>query len=154
MKSISQTVTPRHILLLENSTNWPSSRRPTQHKITEMSASTQQTDPENSKESKPMSERFFEKLSGLDEDQKVFELASLFLKIADIAYFIGKQPEELAKIIKLHPADPLSIAYHRGQLKTMIMLRYDARRYAVSGSPEANKEMLQHLSEQIYSENA
>jgi hypothetical protein len=101
-----------------------------------------------------MSERFFEKLSGLDEDQKVFELASLFLKIADIAYFIGKRPEELAKIIKLHPADPLSIAYHRGQLKTMIMLRYDARRYAVSGSPEANKEMLQHLSEQIYSENA
>lgn len=101
-----------------------------------------------------MSEKFFDKLSGLDEDQKVFELASLFLKIQDIAYFIGKTPEELAKIIKLRPADPLAIAYHRGQLKTMIMLRFDARRYAVSGSPEANKEMLQHLAEQIYSENA
>ena len=119
-----------------------------------MSASTQQTDPQNSNDSKPMSEKFFDRLSALDEDQKVFELASLFMKIQDIAYFIGKSPEELAKIIKLHPADPLAIAYHRGQLKTMIMLRFDARRYAVSGSPEANKEMLQHLAEQIYSENA
>ena len=119
-----------------------------------MSASTQQTDPKNSNESKPMSEKFFEDLSKLDKDQKVFELASLFLKIQDIAYFIGEKPEELAKTIKLHPSDPLAIAYHRGQLKTMIMLRFDARRYAVSGSPEANKEMLQHLSEQIYSENA
>lgn len=101
-----------------------------------------------------MSEKFFDSLSGLDEDEKVFELSSLFMRIQDIAYFIGKTPEELAKIIKLHPSDPLAIAYHRGQLKTMIMLRFDVRRYAVSGSPDANKEMLQHLSEQIYSENA
>ena len=101
-----------------------------------------------------MSEKFFEDLSKLDKDQKVFELASLFMKIQDIAYFIGEKPEELAKTIKLHPSDPLAIAYHRGQLKTMIMLRFDARRFAVSGSPEANKEMLQHLAEQKYSENA
>lgn len=100
------------------------------------------------------SEQFFNKLSGLDKDQKVFELASLFLKIEDIAFFIGMEPEELSKIIKLHPADELSIAYHRGQMRTMIMLRFDTRRYAFSGSPEANKEMLQHLSEQMYSENA
>lgn len=119
-----------------------------------MSASTQQTDPRNSDESKLTSEQFFNKLSGLDKDQKVFELASLFLKIEDIAFFIGMAPEELSNIIKLHPSDELSIAYHRGQMRTMIMLRYDTRRYALSGSPEANKEMLQHLSEQIYSENA
>lgn len=119
-----------------------------------MSASTQQTDPQNSPESKQMSETFYDNLSKLDEDQKVYELASLFLKIQDIAYFIGKDPQEFARIIKLHPADPLTIAYHRGQLKTVVMLRFDARRFAVSGSPEANKEMLQHLSEQIYSENA
>ena len=76
------------------------------------------------------------------------------MKVSEIAYFIGMKPDDLARIIKLHPEDPLSIAYHRGQLKTVIMLRFDARRYAVSGSPDANKEMLQHLSEQKYSENA
>lgn len=118
-----------------------------------MSASTQQTDPQNSDELKPMSETFFDNLSKLDEDQKVFEMAALFMEVTDIAYFIGKKPEELANIIKLHPENPLSIAYHRGQLKTKIQLRFDARRYAVSGSPDANKEMLIHLSEQLTSED-
>ena len=101
-----------------------------------------------------MSEQFFDSLSGLDKDQKVFELAALFMKVQDIAFFIGMNPEELASIIKLHPENPLSIAYHRGQMKTVIMLRFDARRFAVSGSPDANKEMLMHLSEQKHSENA
>lgn len=100
-----------------------------------------------------MSETFFDNLSRLDEDQKVFELAALFMEVADIAYFIGKKPEDLAAIIKLHPENKLSIAYHRGQLKTKIQLRFDARRYAVSGSPDANKEMLIHLSEQLTSED-
>ena len=76
------------------------------------------------------------------------------MKVSEIAYFIGMKPEELSKIIRLHPENPLSIAYHRGQLKTVVMLRFDVRRYAVSGSPDANKEMLQHFSEQKYSENA
>lgn len=119
-----------------------------------MSASIQQTDPENSKESRQTSEQFFEDLSKLDEDQKVFELASLFMKVDEIAFFIGIDPDELSKIIRLHPKNPLSIAYHRGQMKTVIMLRFDARRYAVAGSPDANKEMLQHLSEQKVSEHA
>ena len=101
-----------------------------------------------------MSEKFFEDLSKLDEDQKVFELASLFMKVDEIAFFIGKAPDELSRIIRLHPEDPLSIAYHRGQMRTVIMLRFDARRYAVAGSPDANKEMLQHLSEQKVSEHA
>lgn len=100
------------------------------------------------------SEEFFENLAGLDKDEKVFELASLFMEIKDIAYFIGMDPEELASLVKLHPENELSIAYHRGQLATKIKLRFDARRYAISGSPEANKEMLTHLSEQITSENA
>ena len=125
-----------------------------QPKITGMNASTSQTDPQNSDESKQTSEQFFDNLSKLDEDEKVFELASLFMKVSEIAYFIGMKPEELSKIIRLHPENPLSIAYHRGQLKTVVMLRFDVRRYAVSGSPDANKEMLQHFSEQKYSENA
>ena len=119
-----------------------------------MNATTQQTDPQNSNESNQTSEQFFDNLSKLDEDEKVFELASLFMKVPEIAYFIGMKPEELSKIIRLHPENPLSIAYHRGRLKTVVMLRFDVRRYAVSGSPDANKEMLQHLSEQKYSENA
>lgn len=76
------------------------------------------------------------------------------MKVDEIAFFIGKDPDELSKIIRLHPENPLSIAYHRGQMKTVIMLRFDARRYAVAGSPDANKEMLQHLSEQKMSEHA
>lgn len=90
----------------------------------------------------------------MDDDQKVFELASLFMKVSEIAYFIGMTPDEFSKLVRLHPENHLSISYHRGQLKTVIMLRFDARRFAVAGSPDANKEMLQHLSEQKYSENA
>ena len=81
-------------------------------------------------------------------------MASLFMKVDEIAFFIGKDPDELSRIIRLHPENPLSIAYHRGQMRTVIMLRFDARRYAVAGSPDANKEMLQHLSEQKVSEHA
>ena len=99
-----------------------------------------------------MSEKFFEDLSKLDKDQKVFELASLFLKIQDIAYFIGEKPEELAKTIKLHPSDPLAIAYHRGKMKTEIMLRFDTNRFALAGSPEALKDMKEYLLKQNISE--
>lgn len=95
-----------------------------------------------------MSEKFYDDLTKLDKDQKIFELAALFFEIKDIAYFIGMDPEELASLVKLHPEHEYSIAYHRGQLKTKIILRFDARRYAVSGSPDANKEMLAHLIEQ------
>ena len=105
-------------------------------------------------DSKTMSEQFFDNLSKLDKDQKVFELAALFMKVPEIAYFIGMSPDELATIIKLHPENELSIAYHRGQMRTVIMLRFDCRRFAVSGSPDANKEMLQHLAEQKHSEHA
>lgn len=101
-----------------------------------------------------MSEKFFDKLSGLDKDQKVFELSALFMTVQDIAYFIGMNPDELATLIKLHPENELSIAYHRGQQKTKIQLRYDIRRYAESGSPDAIKEMLLYLAEQTNSENA
>ena len=100
-----------------------------------------------------MSEQFFNQLSGLDKDQKVFELAALFMTVQDIAFFIGMDPEELTTLIRLHPENELSIAYHRGQLMTKIQLRFDSKRYAESGSPEAIKEMLMHLSEQNNSEN-
>lgn len=101
-----------------------------------------------------MSEQFFDSLSGLDKDQKVFELAALFMTVQDIAFFIGMDPEGLATLIKLHPENELSIAYNRGKQKTKIQLRYDIRRYAESGSPDAIKEMLMHLAEQNNSENA
>ncbi len=118
-----------------------------------MNATTPLTDPERSDKSKTTSETYFDNLTGLDKDQKVYELASLFMEVQDIAYFIGMTPDDLAKTIKYHPSDPLSIAYHRGQLKTKIMLRFDARNYAMSGSPEATKEMLEHLSQQLTSED-
>ena len=89
----------------------------------------------------------------MSKEEKVFELAWHFLKVQDIAYFIGMDPHELATIIKLHPENSLSIAYHRGQLKTVIMLRYDALNFAASGSPDALKEMLEHLTEQLTSQD-
>ena len=89
----------------------------------------------------------------MDPDEKVFELSALFMEVQDIAKFIGMDAEDLANTVKYKPSDPLSIAYHRGRLMTKVMLRFDTRRYAVSGSPDANKEMLAHLSEQMTSED-
>lgn len=98
------------------------------------------------------SEQFWDHLSGLSKEDKVQALAMLLMEIADIAALTGYTAEELSALIRIHPEDPISIAYNRGKLKTKVMLRFDALRYAISGSPEATKEMLQHMVEQEQSE--
>lgn len=118
----------------------------------ETNVTMRQTENQNSNNLPQTSEEFLEKLSASSDADIVRELAALFFEIPDIAFFLGMETEKLATIINLHPDDALSIAYREGQLRTKIMLRFDSRRYALTGSPEATKVMFQHLAEQIKSE--
>ena len=98
------------------------------------------------------SQEFWQTLSKLNKEDKVFELAALFMEVGDIASFIGTTAEEFGNLLRLHPENTLAIAYARGRLKTKIMLRFDALKFAISGSPDATKEMMIHMIEQSQSE--
>ena len=75
------------------------------------------------------------------------------MSVKDIAYYLGRSPEELQDIISNQPDDELTIAYRQGQMRTKIMLRYDALMFAISGSPDATKEMQEHYLQQVQSED-
>ena len=79
-------------------------------------------------------------------------LASLFFTTKQIAAFIGKPYDDFVQIINHNPDDPLAVAYHRGKMKTEIMLRFDTNRFALAGSPEALKDMKEYLLKQNISE--
>ncbi len=112
----------------------------------------QPTEDLNSNNSAQTSEEFWEQLTALSDEDAVREMASLFFEVGEIASFIGMDPDEFASIIEYQPENILTKAYKQGKLKTKVLLRFDARRYALSGSPEATREMLTHLAEQTKSE--
>lgn len=94
----------------------------------------------------------YERLIQSSEAEKVETLASLFFTTKQIAAFIGKPLEDFVQILNHQPADPLSIAYNRGKMKTEILLRFDTNRFALAGSYEALRDMKEYLLKQNISE--
>ena len=119
-----------------------------------MNATTQQKDHPISKLSPETSDQFLKRLQGLSDVQKVEELASLFFTVDQIAQFVGLDTNKFRNDLIFDKQNILVAAYYRGQLKTKIKLRFDTRRYADAGSPSAEYEMLNFLTEQKISENA
>ena len=101
-----------------------------------------------------MSEQFFNQLSELTVEKQVEELSSLFFTISEIALFIGEDAETLRSVIMFNKDSEISKAYNRGKLRTRILLRFDSRKFALSGSPQAVQEMREYLSDQNIDENA
>ena len=87
------------------------------------------------------------------EAEKVETLASLFFTTKQIAAFIGKPVEEFKRLLQYKPADPLTVGYNRGKMQTEVMLRFDTKRFALAGSPEALKDMKEYLLKQNISEH-
>ncbi len=87
-------------------------------------------------------------------ETQVEELAAHFFSIDDIAVFTGINAEKLRADIAMGENDPVAIAYRRGKLKTQILLRFDALKYALHGSPDASAEMRKYLTLQNINENA
>jgi len=84
----------------------------------------------------------------------VEELAALMFTIEEIALFTHLDEEDLRGRLLTNPFDELTEAYNRGKLKTKIKLRFDSLNYALHGSPEAVKEMREHMTNQQINENA
>ncbi len=101
----------------------------------------------------PTSAELYEKLINSSEAEKVETLASLFFTTQQIAAFIGKPVEEFKQILQYKPDDPLAIGYNRGKMQTEVMLRFDTKRFALAGSPEALKDMKEYLLKQNISEH-
>lgn len=99
-----------------------------------------------------MSEQFLQELTELSEIDQVKELASLFISPRDIAAFVGFSEEEFLMKLKFEPEDDFVKAYRRGVSETKIKLRFDTKRFALSGSPEAANAMKDYLSQQEISE--
>lgn len=70
------------------------------------------------------------------ELQQIEQLASLFLPIRDIAVFLGRQPEQLRRDLKIK-GSPMAQAYRRGQVSSKIELRKQEMMLAKVGSPLA-----------------
>lgn len=70
------------------------------------------------------------------ELQQIEQLASLFLPIRGIAVFLGRQPEQLRRDLKIK-GSPMALAYRRGQVSSKIELRKQEMMLARVGSPLA-----------------
>jgi hypothetical protein len=92
-------------------------------------------------------------LQELSEPELVEELASLFLTVQEIEDILSFDRDYLRLEIQ-NPNSDFGRAYRRGVARTKIQLRFDTRKFAVLGSPQAMKDMLDNLSDQIMSENA
>lgn len=101
----------------------------------------------------PTSAELYEMLIKSSEAEKVETLASLFFTTKQIAAFIGKPIDDFVRVLNHKPNDPLTLAYHRGKMKTEIILRFDTNRFALAGSPEALKDMKEYLLKQNISEH-
>ena len=101
----------------------------------------------------PTSAELYEMLIKSSEAEKVETLASLFFTTKQIAAFIGKPLETFVQTLNHKPEDPLTLAYHRGKMKTEIILRFDTNRFALAGSPEALRDMKEYLMKQNISEH-
>ena len=101
----------------------------------------------------PTSAELYEMLIKSSEAEKVETLASLFFTTKQIAAFIGMSLETFVQTLNHKPDDPLTLAYHRGKMKTEIILRFDTNRFALAGSPEALRDMKEYLLKQNISEH-
>lgn len=102
--------------------------------------------------SKTMSEEYLEKLIGSSKEEQIYELASLFFTPVEIADFVGLKVNDFISLIKYTPDDPYAVAYKKGVMDTRIKLRFDTKRFALSGSPEAVNSMKDYHSKQSISE--
>lgn len=112
------------------------------------------TEQQKSNKSRETSEQFLNRLKESPAEAAVEELAALFFTIGEIALFLGMDEEELRMEITCQPDSDLARAYNSGKLRSKIMLRFDSLNYALHGSPEALREMREHLSNQQIDENA
>ena len=119
-----------------------------------MSASSSQTGGNLPDKSKMTSEELLDYLTGLSNEEKIQELASLFFTIGEIALFIDMDEESLRSKIKYEKQSKESIAYRKGVMSTNIKLRFDTRRFAIAGNPQAEEEMKQYYTRQKLAENA
>lgn len=110
------------------------------------------TDQEKSNKSPETSEQFLTRLTESPLETQVEELAALFFTIGEIADFTGLDEDNLREIIM--SGEGIAKAYRRGKLRTVVMLRFDARNYALHGSPQAAAEMKEYLADQTIHENA
>lgn len=102
--------------------------------------------------SKTMSEEYLENLQELSNEEQIYELASLFFTPVEIADFVGLAVDDFISLIKFVPDDPYAVAYRKGVMDTRIKLRFNTKRFALSGSPEAINSMRDYHSKQSISE--
>ncbi|MBP9994071.1 MAG: hypothetical protein KBT67_03895 [bacterium] len=100
------------------------------------------------------SEQFLESLTGLSEQEKISELSSLFFTISEIALFLDFNEEEFRRQVLFEKDSWMSKAYYKGIMRTTIKMRFDTRRFALAGSPQAEEEMRQFLTRQKLEEDA
>ena len=112
-----------------------------------------QQEEKKQQKSTPTSAELYETLIKSSDAEKVETLASLFFTTQQIAAFIGKPIEEFKRLLQYKPDDPLTIGYNRGKMQTEVMLRFDTKRFALAGSPEALKDMKEYLLKQNISEH-
>lgn len=99
-----------------------------------------------------MSELYLENLAGLSEEDQVRELASLFFTPREIADFIGIDADKFISDLQFEPDNNMVKAYRKGVAETKIKLRFDTKRFALAGSPDAANSMKDYLSKQQLSE--
>lgn len=119
----------------------------------EMNVTTQQPEEPKQDKSKQTSKASYNQLIESSETEKVETMASLFFTTKQIAAFIGMKHSDFQRIINYDAENPISVAYHRGKMKTEIILRFDSLKFAMSGSPQALEEMKDLLIQQNLSEN-
>lgn len=108
---------------------------------------------EKQEELKQTSEQLYETLIKSSKAEKVETLASLFFTTKQIAAFVGIPHEDFVRTLNHNPDDPLAIAYHHGKMKTEILLRFDTKKFAIAGSPQALEDMKAFLLKQNISEH-
>lgn len=86
-----------------------------------------------------------------DQLSQVKELAGLFFTIPEIALLTGIDEEELKREIKFGSSE-LNNAYWIGKLEAQKAIRQSLKKFAEKGSPQAEKQMLEHLRDMNESE--
>ena len=105
------------------------------------------------RKSPPTSRESYDRLTESSDEEKVETLAALFFTTAQIAAFVGMTKETLTRTLQDEPESPITKAYRRGKMRTEILLRMDTARFALAGSPEAMRDMKEHLIRQNISED-
>ena len=77
----------------------------------------------------------------------------MFFSPSEIADYVGLDNNEFISNIRYSHNDPYAAAYKKGVMNTKIQLRFDTKRYALSGSPEAINTMRDYMSKQKIDES-